>query len=247
MPYRRRYRKRYSRRRSTLSTRSIYSRRSGLAQAGQIAALKKRINKVYKVCKPEIKNQYNAVGNFNFNNTIAGEVSHGFGDIGMATGSDVNDRVGDKVYIKTKYYLSFEYYNNSNTGYHNSESAGCQLRVIVGRYKTSQSSSDACPPANALIDDYSSSGVNYTLAVTAPLKQRVLDDYYIDQDKVYYLTTTKNQKIIKLSTKWYTRKFDSVGSNHSFCLVVCSGLHADTNFTEEVNYAVGRKIVFTDA
>lgn len=58
MPYRKRsYKRRYARRRSALSTRSIYSRRSALAQAGQIAALKKRVNKVYKVCKPEIKNQ----------------------------------------------------------------------------------------------------------------------------------------------------------------------------------------------
>lgn len=247
MPYRKRYyKRRYARRRSTLSTRNIYAKRSSISQAGQIAALRNKVNKVYKVCKPEMKRYYGLVGQFNFNNTISGAVDHAIGDIPVAEGTGLDDRVGDKIYCKTKYLLTFEYFNNSSTGYHNSESAGCQLRIIVGRYKTPMGSGDA-PLATDIIESYASSGGNYTISSVAPLKANVTENHFIDYDKTFYLTTTTNQKIVKASTRRYLRRFGDNKSNHAWILIICAGLHADANFTEEVNYAVARKITFTDA
>lgn len=246
MPYRKRYYKRRYARRSTLSTRSIYSRRSSLAQAGQIASLKRKVNKVYRACKPEVKRKYFVDGQYNFNNTISGDVSKSFGDAPISEGTGDDERVGDKIYCKTKYLISAEYFNSSNTGYHNTESAGCQLRVIIGRYKNPMGSGDA-PTAADLIQGYQSSGTNYTISAIAPLKSGLTANYYIDSDKVYYMTTSRNQKAIKVSTPRYLRRFGDNKSNHAFCLIVCAGFHADSNFTEELNYAISYKTIFTDA
>lgn len=53
---RRSYRRRAGRRgHRTLSTRSIFNNKGARAQASQISALKKRINYVYRQCRPEVK------------------------------------------------------------------------------------------------------------------------------------------------------------------------------------------------
>lgn len=48
-------RRNYRRGNRTLSTRSIFNNKSARAQAGQLNAMRKRINYVYRQCRPEIK------------------------------------------------------------------------------------------------------------------------------------------------------------------------------------------------
>ena len=60
MAYARRstYRRKGRRGNRTLSTRRIFNNKSAKAQAAQIYALRKSVNRVRRQCKPEVKVQY---------------------------------------------------------------------------------------------------------------------------------------------------------------------------------------------
>lgn len=245
-----RYVRRYRRRTGVLSTRNIYARRSSYSQASQIAALRKRVSKVYKACKPERKVAFAPIAQLGFASHASGNVDYKLDCIALDKGANDDQRVGDKVYRKDVYNFSLEYYNNSETGYHDGESSGCQIRVIVGQYKSAINNATV-PTVDTIISQYATSGEGYTAAAVSPLVNGVTDTYHIFSDKVYYMTNERNQKIIKVKTPWYNCRYtdgDSpVRSNHSFCIIVVAGLHYDANFTEYVSGVLTRKTVFTDA
>lgn len=247
---------RYSRRyrsgrvkRSTLSTRKIFSRTGARAQANQIYALRKRVNYVYKKTKPEKKVAVSGPASFNFNSGVVGSVYNTYTPLAIAKGSGNDQRVGDKIYCKDKYMFSLEYYNTSSTGYHDSESSGVQVRIIVGRYKTPVDNSVGVTPSG-LIQSYSNTGDGYSTSAAAPLLTNVTQNYLIDKDRTFYLTAEKNQRIVKVSSKAYVRRYDdanSSNSNHSFVMILVAGLHFDNDFKEYVKGTRIVKTVFTDA
>ena len=246
--YSRRYRSSRAKR-STLSTRRIFSRTGARAQANQIYALRKRVNYVYKKTKPERKVAVSGPASFSFNSGITGGVYNTYTPLAIAKGTANDQRVGDKIYCKDKYLFSLEYYNTSSTGFHDSESSGVQVRVIVGRYKTPVDNAIGVNPSN-LIQSYSNTGDGYSTSAVAPLLTNVTQSYIIDTDRTFYLTADKNQRIVKVSTKTYTRRYDdanSSNSNHSFVLILVAGLHYDNDFKEYVKGTRIVKTVFTDA
>lgn len=247
--YRRQTRSRFYRKR-TLSNRRVYGNTSARAQASQIATLRNRINKVYRACKPEKKVVISdsalqfAMGSGTGMNTY---FNSGVLDIGNGAGD--SDRIGDKIYRRDYYYLTFEYYNTSNTGYHDSESSGTPVRIILGAFKNDQNAGSVVPQPSAIISNYDSTGPGSSASCISPLVNGVTDEHQIFYDKAFYLTADKNQKIIKLKTPWYLCRFGPSANycNHSWLLCKASGLHWDTDFNEKVLVTLTRKTVFTDA
>lgn len=224
--------------------------RSARSQATQIAALRKRVNKVYKACKPERKVAFAPLSNIGFASHTTGNVHYMLDVIALDKGTADDNRVGDKVYRKDSFNFSLEYYNNSATGYHNSESAGCQIRIITGQYKSSVNNATV-PTADQLISQFSTAGEGYAASAVSPLAPGVTESFRIFSDKSYTMTTDRNQKMIKVKTPWYSCRYNDnenpIKSNHAFCLIVVAGLHYDANFTEYVSGVLTRKTVFTDA
>lgn len=244
-----RNRKRFRRRGGVLSTKNIYSRTSRKAQATQIAALKRKVNKVYRKTKPEKKVIVESIaGQYNMSSESVGNTYFSLGVLDIPSGSHDDQRVGDLIYRKDYWYLTFEYYNNSNTGYHNSESCGTPMRVLAGRWKNHQNAATLVPSPNTLITNYSNTGSDSTMSVIAPLINGVSEQLYIDYDKTFTITSERSQKVLKISTPWYKCRYDKDGyCNHSWLICKAGGLHYDSDFTEHVLVCALRKTVYVDA
>lgn len=241
-----RSRSRYAR---VLSHRRIFGNRSARSQASQIAALNRRISKVAQVTKPDKKVFADMAATVTLDSGATGSVYTAYGDTNIQRGPNNSDRIGDKIRARTRYMLSFEYYNNSQTGFHDSESSGVQVRIIMGRLKYPNVNS-SYPAPSSLISNYGESGENYNHVTINPLVSGVTEKNIIDYDKTFYLTSDRNQKVLKLKTPIFTRRFDDSAntdwSNHSWLVVIVGGLHYDNDFKEYVNVTASRKTVFTD-
>ena len=239
-------------RRSVLSNRRVFGNRGARSQALQIAALRNRVNKVYRACKPEKKVAVGNPASFEMNSGIAGDTDFSMSALDIHQGATDQTRIGNLVWRKDIYYLTFEYYNSSSTGYHDSESSGTSLRIICGQWKE-QHGQSSVPLIGELISQYGTSGTNMTISTIAPLLDGTTDYFRIAKDMKFSLTAARNQHQVKVSSGWYSCRFDGEdnssdsSSNHSWCWVVCNGLHYDNNFKEWVKVTAIRKTVFTDA
>lgn len=99
---------------SRLSNRNVYGRKSATAQAMQIASLRNRVNKVYKACKPEKKTNVGNVSQFSMDSSVAGNTSISMASISLGCGTTKTNRIGNKVYRRDIYYITLEYFNNSD-------------------------------------------------------------------------------------------------------------------------------------
>lgn len=107
--------RRYGRSR-VLSTRNIYARRSSIAQASQIAALRRRVFKIARAAKPEKKVKTDTPQTATFSSRAGGDVHLVFSVPDIVNSSTDTGRIGDKIFRRDSWNMSFEYYNNSNTG-----------------------------------------------------------------------------------------------------------------------------------
>lgn len=254
MPYRKKFyfgRRRFRKSR-ILSSKNIYSNTGAKSQSKQIYALKRKVNKVYRATRPEKKVVTAAAASGYFSSESGGSTFHTYNNLPLEKGTADYQRIGNKVYRKDTWYFTLEYFNNSSTGYHDSESSGVQVRIICGMWKVPHAGGTGAMPSD-LITGYASSGAGYTISSIAPLVTNVTETCKIFSDRKFTMTTTRNQKIIKVSTPWYSCRFDDLNhspsdywSNHSWVCLMCSGLHWDSNFTEKIEFAETRKTVFTD-
>lgn len=238
--------KRYNRK--TLSTKNIYTKTRARSQASQIYALNKKVNSIYRKTKPERKVVHDiAPVTVTLSSNVGGSTQSHMVPLDVSVGADDNMRIGDKIYRRDTFYISLEYFNSSETGYHGSESAGCQFRFVLGQYKTPTNYLNS-PSNESIIDAYSTSGVGYSISSIAPLVNGVTENYRIWKDLKFLMTSVRNQKMLKITTPWYSCRFqDASTTNHSWLLVNVAGLHWDSNFSEYVELTVYRKTVFTDA
>ena len=240
-----RYYRRYPR---TLRTSSIFGRTSAKSQARQIAALRRRISTVSRNCKPEIKTYTGSAEAVSYSSQSLSSYYKIYPLVVPSEGTGPDDRIGNQINVKSLYlYLTGEYFNTSETGYHTSESAGCQVRVVVGQFRTANGT-NAVPTIGELFAYTSNSGADYTQMSVVPLKDGITTKYRILADKRFTLTTDKNQamrtyKVKPKNYKWYA------GNNYNNCWVciLVAGLHSDANFTETCKLTFSNKIVYTDA
>ena len=242
---------RYRRRRSTsrsrraLSNRNVYGKTSSKAQARQIATLRNRVSRVYKACRPEIKVKYNNAASFTFDSqTLLNTYTSWLPEM-PALGTGDNERIGDKIYVKNvQLNFTFEYYNSSTTGYHNSESAGTTMRIIVGKYRDARKS---VPNIDGVLQESSNTGSAYTNQAVVPLKNEQSIYSKILLDKRFTITTNNNQRVFRLNVHPGTIRFRDADANLIWVMVISAGLHNDSNFSEFVEGTFSSKVAFTDA
>lgn len=242
---------RKSSRKSTrrLSSRNIYMNRSSRSQALQIATLRNRVNRIYRACRPEVKTLVtNAETKTYTSQTISSYYSF-YPMTSPGLGSGDGERIGNSIKVLNGLlYLSMEYFNNSTTGYHNTESSGCQYRIVIGQFKTKHSM-NSIPSIGDLFEFPSNSGADYTQMALSPFKEGITAQYIILRDIRGILTTDRNQRMMKIPFKpkepyvWN----DSAEFNNCWACLIVTGLHYDNDFMETVKITVSDKLVFTDA
>ena len=242
-----RSRRGYRKRNGTLSTRKIFSKTSAKSQANQIYALKKKMNKIQKRFKPEIYTHHlSSVISKTFTNSSFADSYWGNLYSWPMNGVSDEDKRGDKIWCKNmQLNFTFEYYNNSNTGYHDSESSGCPVRIILLKSKTPVNAS--VPALNDILLYSSHSGNEYTQRAVSPYVHGITDKYKILYNKVFYMNPTKNQKALRIFLKPGLIQWESSSvATHIFMYVCPCGLHSDNNFTENILMTMSGKIAYID-
>lgn len=250
MAYGRYRRRRYtSRSRRTLSNRNIFGKTRSKAQARQIASLRNRVNKVYRICKPEIKTIVTSAETFSYTSESTSSYYKFYPITSPTLGTGDKERIGNAIrVINGVLYLSCEYFNSSATGYHNTESSGAQVRVIIAQW-TSAHTPAQVPSIQSIFEFPGNVGANYTQMALSPLKEGITNSNRILKDFRFTLTTDRNQKMLKVPFKpRVPYVFDDSGNfpNTWVCILV-TGLHYDQDFTETVKITASDKLVFTDA
>lgn len=243
----RRYRRRSNRR---LSTRRIFSRTSAKSQATQIAALRNRINSVYRRVKPEVKNLVAPAINVSFSSGALSTIwfTGIFPKPDVGNTSDVG-AIGNYVRnLGCQLNSIFEYYNNSTTGYHDSESAGCQLRFIILQRKVAELYTTSYD-LDEFLPNPSNTGSEYSTLCVKPLRTGITERWNVLLDRKYTMTTEKNQLSLSLRFKPKSYRFNNSNSNifnYVKYVIVVSGLHFDENFKEYVEGSLVSKLAYTD-
>lgn len=242
-------RRNYRRNRRSLSNRNVFGKTSAKAQSRQIAALRNRVNKVYKICKPEIKTIVTGAETISYTSESISSYYRSYPMTFPEQGAADKERVGNFVRVLNGVlYLSCEYFNSSQTGYHNTESSGAQVRVIIGQWKSKQTPT-GIPRISDLFEFPSNSGANYTQMALSPLKEGISSWASILKDYRFTMTVDRNQKMLKIPFKpRIPYVFDDAGNfPNCWAFLVVTGLHYDSDFTETVKITVSDKLVFTDA
>lgn len=246
----RKFSRKYSRKSSKrLSSRNIYTHRSARSQALQIASLRNRINRVYRACRPEIKTIVTNSETITYTSESTSSYYRMYPMTAPTLGTGDKDRIGNSIRVMNGVlYLSMEYFNSSTTGYHNTESSGCQYRIIIGQFK-SRAAPLSIPNIDNLLEYPSNSGPEYTQLAISPLREGLTNSFAILRDIHGILTSDRNQKIMKIP--FYPREpyvWDEDGKfNNCWACIICAGLHYDQDFTETVKITTSDKLVFTDA
>lgn len=238
--------RKYTGRRRTLSTRNIYSNKGSRSQASQIAALNRKISRVSRISRPEIKYIYTNPVSATFTSDLGSNV-YKRALVTLPTNGTTNfHRIGDVIKpISLQLYNYSEYYNNSTTGYHPSESSGGVLRFIVVQYK---SVTDEEPTPDDILQGYAATGNNYTLGGILPLANNITQKFRVLLDYKRILTSDRNQVQFRKSIKPNTIRFtESNNSNLIYIFTFGFGLHFDQDFKEYIKTTTTAKLVFTDA
>lgn len=235
------------RRRGPLTTRRIFSRTSAKSQANQIYALRKRVSSLNKRLRPDVKVLSGTPATFTYNSGLLTDIWNGFGVVQPSLGTADVNRIGDKIYEKSLgVQMYFEYYNNSSSGYHDTESAGCTIRIFVVQSKTPGSSSDTFD-LSEFIENLSNTGAAYNILPVKPFANHITQKWNVLYNKCFTMTSDRNQKLIKFSLKPGLIRFDDIGKHNIIKVyTVVSGLHFDNDFKEFVSQTVNVKLAFTD-
>ena len=246
--YGKRFRRRYNRyNRRTLSTPAIFSKTGHKSQARQIYALKRRVSAMNKQLRPEIKTNYIQATSWNLSSDQLTNTYKSFVVDMPAQGTADNERTGDMINVKNlQLNFTFEYYNNSQTGYHDSESAGAPVRIIIGQFKTGNISGP--PEIAGVLEEYGTTGAAYTNQVISPLRKSQTEFSRILKDMRFTLTTDRNQKVLRINVRPRNYRINANGyTNKIWVMVVSSGLHFDSNFAENIAATFSYKLAYTDA
>ena len=246
MVYKSRARRARGKLRSATSARKVFSNRSAKSQAKQIYALSKRISRIYRAVKPEVKVFDGANATYTFS---SGDVTNTYKVTyfnGPSIGIGDDNFIGNKIRcISLDLYFTGEYYNTSDTGYHGGESAGTPFRVIVLQRKAASNDSISI---SDVLSTSGGSGADYTMQAVCPLKRGITDSYRVLLDKKIIFTSAKNQALRHYKMKPFNIRWDAAGNSNGFItLLVSAGLHFDANFNEYVEGTIKEKLTYTDA
>lgn len=246
---RRRY---YKYRNSALSTRRIFSKTNSKNQAVQIYKLNRKVNAINRANKPETRVVVSTPFSNTYSSSALSSIYYTWIPAYPGHGVSEGDFAGSFVRSKSlTCYYNLEYYNSSTTGYHNSESAGCTVRLVVFQLKSQTTTTNQSNISiTDLFRDASNTGAGYTNLANCPFRTGVTDRLYILSDRKVVLTSTNNTKNIKVKCYPKNLSFNVSSSslhNQVFAMVIATGLHYDTDYTEYVEVTASSKFVYTDA
>lgn len=200
------YRRKGRRGNRTLSTRRIFNNKGAKAQAAQIYALRKSVNRVRRQCRPEVKEV-----NTEINNRLLGVYHSGTGapptvsdarfDTPMPVlGTGDNNRIGDLIKIlPLKFRMSLQYREIYGTAEGATQwtipklpTHGMQVRVIAIQAKASMNSA---PILSDVLETYNT---NYDYITTSGnmvqhFKTGITSRFNILFNKVYSVSEDKPQ------------------------------------------------------
>lgn len=235
MPIKRRfYKRRYARRRSTLSTRNIYSNRSARSQAYQIAALKRRINYVSRQCKPEVKVLTSDVISETLNSaTTYGKIKI----LPPSQGTGESERVGNAWNVKNG---SFKILFNKNIAVSSQtiQDNSLSYRVIIVQTVSPTNSENAVPD----ISDLLVATTDNNQCLVSPFKDGITAKYRILRDVKG--SSFANEKLLNI--RYYPFKheeLDPSGYNRMTYIYV----FATSTNQHVVLLTATNRYVFTDA
>lgn len=258
MPYYRRRgsysRKRYSRYRrrgSTLSTRNLLTRKSATAQALQLRAVNRKVNKVMKLCKPEYKVVHGDHINYDFSNS-AFEVSHKeYNPPAINVGPGDNERVGNKIWRRDTFHINLMYTNNkaSSSGLNNGSVSAGTLRAILLIDKI-PSAQNSTPSPSSVVHGVGSALTNYDYWPVQPLEDNVTERYRVVFDRKITVSIDDQTKFVKFKTPWYECRFNDNTSPadviQSHLILLSCNMNASA-MNDLLHMHGTRKTVFRDA
>lgn len=207
----------------TLTTRNIFNRKGARAQAAQISALKKRINRVYRRTKPEFKVLRSATENraFGYATTNGPSFLDRYALLGInlpSEGTADSQRIGNKLslypvnfFMNVRYTETNEIISNVYPYIqHPLKTTGMMLRFVA----VQAIAAEAAPPTpsdifqGAYLDD-SDSTPDSMMMMTMPFKNGITTKYKIlkdkrirvNQDNPIYAARFKVKPVIK-SLRW---------------------------------------------
>ncbi len=243
-------RRSYRRNRRNLSNRNVFGKTSAKAQSRQIATLRNRINTVYRATRPEIKTLLGAAIKHSFTSSALDDVWFAGVFPKPNPGTSDSGMIGNYIRpLSLQLNGTIEYYNSSATGYHNTESAGCIARVIIVQRKTPEDYTTT-HPLSEFIPNPAYTGADYTTMAVKPLQTGITEKWNVLCDKRYILTSDNNQKIFRIRVKPRPFRFNNEDSkifNYCKFIVIATGLHYDTDYTEHLEFTEFVKMTYTDA
>lgn len=247
------YRRRYYRRRcSALSTRNLLTRKSATAQALQIRAVNRKVNRVLNLCKPEKKVAHGDNMNHDFTNSVFDSAHFEYNPPAISIGPNDNQRVGNKIWRRDTFVFNLVYTNNAanSEGFVADIPSVAMLRAILIIDKTA-SAQNYTPSASSIVHGIGSSLSGYDYWMSQPLEDNITERYRIISDRIYKVDLTNVSKMIKIKTPWYESRFND-NSNpadviQSHLILLSGNLKAATGFTDKMHVHGTRKTVFIDA
>lgn len=244
--YRRRGSRRYKRK--TLTKSNIYSKTSARSQSRQIYALKRRVSALSRINRPEIKIRDGTVQTFTMSSGTWTDSYKSYLLPWPSQGTQDDQRTGSAFRIKNLMIrINMEYYNNSATGYHTSESAGTPVRIIVIRTVGPVAASFDTSLDN-LLEHSGYGGSDYTARAISPFKRAVTQQFKIVYNKLVYLTSDKNQRSVFISTGRNRQiEFNMQGLAPYYVVYIApAGLHYDDDFKEYIQGTMVYRCSYTD-
>lgn len=233
--------KKYFRRR-TLSTRSIYNKRSSKSQANQIYALNKKVNAIARANRPDTHIK------------ITGPISQEFTNSSLATvhKSFTTGLMPDGNYCRLLDFSiagTFEYGDNKESFPGIEVPRAGTIRLVIWQSLSSKASSTIQSMDNLI--DISSSGANYELNTMRPFKQGVTAYVKILYDKTYTVSDQYPVRPFKVFIKklmpMRVEDGDSQPRGQLYFGFVTSGLHwANTSYNEHITCNFITKIAYND-
>lgn len=259
------YRRKGRRGSRTLSTRRIFSNKGAKAQASQIYALRKSVNRVRRQCLPEIKNyitQQNIVKCAAYTEADINQTYHKIDYPAITLGTSDYQRIGNKVkLLPTTMFMNglYRVITHTSSGipmYNTITSKGCGMRVVAIQNRTA---SNGSPAITSIFDTFETS-TNTVLTMSNlnnPFKRGITSNHLILYDKVFYFNDDKPLQNLKLRIvpKIKHLRWDdgnSLPRGHITVYVMFGGLQSTSNNLNEADYNMVElthwvKIPFTDA
>lgn len=213
MPYARKrssYRGKARRSSRALSTRRIFNNKSAKAQASQIYALRKSVNRIARANRPEVKELSSQYDNRLFGSLSISTMASSFRFDGPlpSLGTGDNNRIGNIIKIMPlKWRMTLQYREVFDTLQQSTiwnipplPTNGFQIRFIVVQAK---SASNEAPELTEILDSYNNSSdyLNSQAMLVQHFKTGITAKYEILHNKVYSVSKDNPQKALSLSIK----------------------------------------------